>query len=105
MDGHEAAAELERVVRGLGFKGVEVLTNVAGRELSDSAFAPFWVKAAELGVLVVIHPSGFAANPLKHLQRLDLDYPFTGRQHAILAAVHAGGFGPVRSIRYRTAFW
>ena len=78
---------------------------MAGRELSDSAFAPFWVKAAELGVLVVIHPSGFAANPLKHLQRLDLDYPFTGRQHAILAAVHAGGFGPVRSIRYCTAFW
>jgi predicted TIM-barrel fold metal-dependent hydrolase len=38
-----------------------VLTNVAGRELSDPAFAPFWAKAEELGALIVIHPNGFTA--------------------------------------------
>lgn len=59
QDGKEAAAELERGMRQLGFKGAEVLTNVAGRELSDPAFAPFWAKAEELGALVVIHPNGF----------------------------------------------
>jgi hypothetical protein len=36
QDGHEAVAELERTTRQLGFKGVEVLTNVSGRELSAS---------------------------------------------------------------------
>ncbi len=58
-DGNEAAKELERCVKKLGFTGVEVLTNVAGKELSDPAFAPFWKKAEQLGVLVMIHPNGF----------------------------------------------
>lgn len=59
QDGAAAAAELERSVKQLGFKGVQVLTNVAGKELSDPAFAPFWAKAEQLGVLVVLHPNGF----------------------------------------------
>jgi aminocarboxymuconate-semialdehyde decarboxylase len=59
QDGKEAANELERCVKQLGFKGAEILTNVGGRELSDSAFAPFWQKAEQLGALVVIHPNGF----------------------------------------------
>jgi aminocarboxymuconate-semialdehyde decarboxylase len=59
QDGRAAAAELERTVRQLGFKGVQILTTVAGEELSDPEFAPFWAKAEELGVLVVIHPNGF----------------------------------------------
>src|SRR5215212_6981711 len=58
-DGNEAAKELERCMRQLGFKGVQILTNVAGKELSDPAFAPFWHKAEQLGALVVIHPNGF----------------------------------------------
>ena len=52
-DGHEAAKELERCTKELGFKGVQVITNVAGKELSDPAFAPFWKKAEELGTLVM----------------------------------------------------
>jgi aminocarboxymuconate-semialdehyde decarboxylase len=59
QDGNEAAKELERAVKQLGFKGVEILTNVNGKELSDPAFAPFWKKAEELGALVMIHPTGF----------------------------------------------
>ncbi len=59
QDGNEAAKELERCMTKLGFKGVEMLTNVNGKELSDPAFAPFWKKAEELGALVVIHPNGF----------------------------------------------
>jgi aminocarboxymuconate-semialdehyde decarboxylase len=59
QDGNEAAKELEHVVKTLGFKGVEILTNVNGRELSDPAFEPFWKKAEELDALVAIHPNGF----------------------------------------------
>jgi aminocarboxymuconate-semialdehyde decarboxylase len=58
-DGNEAAKELERCVKTLGFKGVQILTNVAGKELSDPAYAPFWKKAEELGALVLLHPNGF----------------------------------------------
>jgi aminocarboxymuconate-semialdehyde decarboxylase len=59
QDGAEAAHELERSMRSLGFRGVEILTNVAGKELSDASLEPFWAKAAELGALVVVHPNGF----------------------------------------------
>src|SRR6266700_2878087 len=58
-DGAEAARELERCMTSLGMKGAEVLTNVAGRELSEPDYAPFWQKAEALGALVVIHPNGF----------------------------------------------
>jgi aminocarboxymuconate-semialdehyde decarboxylase len=59
QDGNEAAKELERCMNKLGFKGIEILTNVDGKELSDPAFAPFWAKAEALGALVIIHPNGF----------------------------------------------
>ncbi len=54
-----AVAELERGVKQLGFRGVEICTNVAGTELSDARFRPFFAKAEELGVLVFLHPNGF----------------------------------------------
>jgi aminocarboxymuconate-semialdehyde decarboxylase len=59
QDGIEAANELERCMKVLDFKGVEILTNVAGHEISEAAYAPFWKKAAGLGALVVLHPNGF----------------------------------------------
>jgi aminocarboxymuconate-semialdehyde decarboxylase len=59
QDGAAAAKELERCMGTLGFKGAQILTNVAGNELSDPAYAPFWAKAEALGALVVIHPNGF----------------------------------------------
>ena len=59
QDGVEAAKELEHCMKTLKFKGVEILTNVHGKELSDPAFAPFWKKAEELDALVIIHPNGF----------------------------------------------
>ncbi len=59
IDGNEAAKELERGMTKLGLKGVQILTNVAGKELSDPAYAPFWKKAEELGAVVLLHPNGF----------------------------------------------
>src|SRR5262245_20659332 len=59
QDGNEAARELERSMTTLRFKGAEILTNVAGNEISDAAYAPFWKKAEELGALIVLHPNGF----------------------------------------------
>ena len=108
-DGHEAAKELERCVTKLGFKGVQVLTNVNGKELSDPAFAPFWKKAEELGVLVVIHPNGFTqaerlsrfyfnnviGNPLETtiaLHYLIFDGVLERHPNLKILAVHGGGY-------------
>ncbi len=54
-----AVAELERMVKELDLRGVEICTNVAGAELSEPRFRPFFAKAEELGILVFMHPNGF----------------------------------------------
>src|SRR5712691_2886801 len=53
-----AAQQVEHAVRNLGFRGVGVAGSVAGQELADPKFHPFWAKCEELGVLVFMHPLG-----------------------------------------------
>jgi aminocarboxymuconate-semialdehyde decarboxylase len=53
-----ATQQLDYAVRELGLKGVEISTAVNGLDLGNSAFAPFWNKASELGCVVFIHPFG-----------------------------------------------
>jgi len=108
-DGNEAASELERCMTTLGFKGVQILTTVAGRELSDPAFAPFWKKAEELRAVVLIHPNGFTeasrltrfyfnnviGNPLETaiaLHYLIFDGVLERHPDLKIIAVHGGGF-------------
>lgn len=56
-DGEAAAAELERAVRDLGFRGAEICTNIGGRNLDDRAFFPFYAKAQALDVPIFLHPA------------------------------------------------
>ncbi len=53
-----AAEQVEYAVKKLGFKGVGVAGSVAGEELSNPRFHPFWAKCEELGILVFMHPLG-----------------------------------------------
>jgi aminocarboxymuconate-semialdehyde decarboxylase len=108
-DGNEAASELKRCMTSLKFKGVQILTNVAGKELSDPAFAAFWKKAEELGAVVLIHPNGFTearrfgrfyfnnviGNPLETtiaLHYLIFDGVLERHPNLKIIAVHGGGF-------------
>jgi aminocarboxymuconate-semialdehyde decarboxylase len=114
--GGEAANELERCVRSLGMKGVEILTNVAGNELSEQDYTPFWHKAEELEALVVIHPNGFTegrrftrlyfnnviGNPLETtiaLHYLIFDGVLERHPRLKILAVHGGGYLPAYSGR------
>jgi aminocarboxymuconate-semialdehyde decarboxylase len=54
-----AIAELDRLHKSLGFRGIEIMTHVAGEELSDERFRPVWARIEELGLLVFMHPDGF----------------------------------------------
>jgi aminocarboxymuconate-semialdehyde decarboxylase len=56
-----AAAQLEEGVKKYGLRGAGIGGNVAGEEISDPKFNPFWAKAEELGVVVFIHPQGDGA--------------------------------------------
>ncbi len=53
-----AAEQVDYAVKKLGFRGVGVGGSVAGQELADPKFHPFWAKCEELGVLVFMHPLG-----------------------------------------------
>ncbi|WP_404478050.1 amidohydrolase family protein [Novosphingobium sp. BL-52-GroH] len=54
-----AVAEMKRCVGELDLRGIEVSSNVNGRDLHDAALRPFWAAAEELGILIFIHPLGF----------------------------------------------
>lgn len=59
QDMKRAIRELEYAVNDLHLKGVSILTNIAGRDLGDKRFRPFWRRVAELDCAVLIHPQGF----------------------------------------------
>src|ERR1700681_1221845 len=54
-----AVAELERLHRSLGLRGIEIGTNVAGEDLSADRFRRIFAKAEELGLTIFMHPTGF----------------------------------------------
>jgi aminocarboxymuconate-semialdehyde decarboxylase len=58
QDPRAAARELERSVKRLRLKGVEISSHVNDWELGDKNLWPFWRKAESLGVPVFIHPAG-----------------------------------------------
>jgi aminocarboxymuconate-semialdehyde decarboxylase len=54
-----AVKELVHCMKNLGFRGIEIGTNVRKAELSDPRFNKLWSKAEELGAVIFLHPSGF----------------------------------------------
>jgi len=66
-----AVRELERCVKKLGFRGLEIGTNVNGLDLPDTRLKldRFFAKAEELDVVLFMHPMGFT-----HADRLTEHY-------------------------------
>lgn len=64
-----AVQELKRCVGELGLRGIEISSHVAGRELADPEFHPFFAAAEAMDVLLFLHPLGFT-----HGQRLSQHY-------------------------------
>ena len=111
QDPDQAATELGRAVTELGLKGVMLLTNMDGEEISADRFRPFWKKAEEVGAVVMIHPNGFTGgerfsdyyfqnvigNPLETSTALHYII-FNGLLRDMpdlkILAVHGGGFLP-----------
>jgi 2,3-dihydroxybenzoate decarboxylase len=80
----EAAGELERCIRGLGFQGAMINGQTNGEYLDLDKYSVFWERVAALEVPIYLHP----ANPVDH------------------PAVYAGHpelWGPVCSWAFETA--
>ena len=56
-----AVEQLEDAVKKHGLRGAGIGGNVAGLEISDRKFDPFWAKADAMGVPVFVHPQGDGA--------------------------------------------
>ena len=111
-----AIRELDYVMSELKLKGVQILTNVDGRELSDPLYRPFFARAEQLGALIMLHPNGFTqgerfthfyfnnviGNPLETTLALH-NLIFSGTLARFpdlkLLAVHGGGYLPAYSGR------
>ncbi|MDG2404662.1 MAG: amidohydrolase family protein, partial [Paracoccaceae bacterium] len=116
QDPEESATELERAMKDLGLKGVMLLTNMDGEEISADRFRPFWAKAEELGAVVMIHPNGFTGgerfsdyyfsnvigNPLETtiaLHYIIFNGLLRDMPNLKIFAVHGGGYLPAYSGR------
>src|SRR5260221_12090497 len=109
-----AVRELEYVMGELKLKGVEILTNVDGQELSDPKFQPFFARAEQLGAFIMMHRNGFThgerlthfyfnnvlGNPLDTtlaLHNLIFSGTLARFPELKLMAVHGGGYLPAYS--------
>jgi aminocarboxymuconate-semialdehyde decarboxylase len=106
-----AVRELDYIMKDLKLKGVEILTNVDGQELSDPKFRTFFARAEQLGAFIMMHPNGFThgerlthfyfnnvlGNPLDTTLALH-NLIFSGTLARFpdlkLMAVHGGGYLP-----------
>lgn len=121
QDVSSAVAELEYAVRELGFRGAEINTNIAGLDLDDRRYRPFFAKAEELDVVVLLHPNGFThgerltkyyltnvlGNPLDTtvaLTRIIHGGVLEDHPELKLCFVHGGGYLPFYSSRMDHAY-
>ena len=106
-----AVIELERCVKHLDLRGVEINPNVAGKELTDPSLNldRFFAKARELDIVIFMHPIGFTQGErlMDHYLNNIIGNPLdttVGTSHLIFGGVierhpglkivlpHAGGF-------------
>ena len=58
-----AVDQMNHAVKKLGMRGFEIDSSINGEPLSSPKFDPFWAKAEELGILILIHPGGVVGAP------------------------------------------
>jgi aminocarboxymuconate-semialdehyde decarboxylase len=112
-----AADELRHAMRVLGLRGMQIGSNIAGKNLDDPELEPVWAAAGELGAFILLHPINVAgADRLKsyYLGNLignPLDTTiaaaclvFSGvlERHPALkiCLAHGGGFVPYQAGRF-----
>jgi aminocarboxymuconate-semialdehyde decarboxylase len=116
-----AVAELNRAVTKLGMRGVEILSNVNGRDFDDPAFLPFFKEVSTLDVPIFIHPGDVAGIDrlkkyyLKNLIGNPLDTTIAAA-HLVFGGVlekypnlnvclsHAGGYMPYQRGRWEHGY-
>lgn len=121
-----ALAELDRAIDQLGFRGVQIYTDVNGRPLDDPSFAPLFDRVAELDIPVLLHPVrgpdradypaedmsrfdtwrviGWLYDTVSAMMRLVFSGLFDRHRNIKIVTHHLGGFAPYASERIREGY-
>ena len=121
-----AIGELDRAVGQLGFRGVQIYTDVQGRPLDDPSIAPILDRAAALDVPVLLHPVrgpnrpdypsedashfdswrviGWLYDTVSAMTRLIFSGVFDRHPDIKIVTHHLGGFAPYASERIREGY-
>ncbi len=121
QDPPRAAAVLDHAIRELRFRGAYIASNVNGQYYNSKEFDPFWKKAEELDVLIVMHPEDVAgsermepyglrlicgnpADSTLSLGYLTYSGVFDRFPNLKLCVLHGGGFFPYHLGRFDQGF-
>jgi 2,3-dihydroxybenzoate decarboxylase len=73
QDANAAAAELQRAVKELGFKGALINGQTNGYYLDADMYLPFWERVQDLGVPIYLHPGELVDHPAMFAGRPELN--------------------------------
>ena len=121
-----ALGELDRAIGQLGFRGVQIYTDVQGRPLDDPRFAPIFDRVAALDIPVLLHPVrgpdrpdyptedasrfdtwrviGWLYDTVSAMTRLTFSGLFDRHPEIKIVTHHLGGFAPYASERIREGY-
>ena len=121
-----ALGELDRAIGQLGFRGVQIYTDVQGRPLDDPRFAPIFDRVAALDIPVLLHPVrgsdrpdypteessrfdtwrviGWLYDTVAAMARLTFSGLFDRHPEIKIVTHHLGGFAPYASERIREGY-
>jgi aminocarboxymuconate-semialdehyde decarboxylase len=121
-----ALGELDRAVKELGLKAVQIYTDVQGRPLDDAEFAPVFDRAVELDIPILLHPVrgpnradypgeqasrfdswriiGWLYDTVAAMTRLVFSGLFDRHPDIRIVTHHLGGFVPYASERLREGY-
>jgi aminocarboxymuconate-semialdehyde decarboxylase len=121
QDPPRAARVLEHGIRDLKMSGVTIASNVVGKYYDSTDFDPFWAKAQELDVLMIMHPEwvlgsdkigayglrtvcGNPADTTLSVGYMIYSGVFDRFPNLKLALLHGGGFFPYHLGRFDSGF-
>jgi aminocarboxymuconate-semialdehyde decarboxylase len=121
QDPPRAARVLEHAIRDLKMSGVTLASNVVGKYYDSKDFDPFWAKAQELDVLMIMHPEwvlgsdkmgayglrtvcGNPADTTLSVGYMIYSGIFDRFPNLKLALLHGGGFFPYHLGRFDSGF-
>src|SRR5688572_19230838 len=121
-----ALGELDRAVKQLGFRAVQLYTDVQGRPLDDPEFAPVFDRAVELDIPILLHPVrgpnradypgeqaskfdswrviGWLYDTVAAMTRIVFSGVFDRHPDIRIVTHHLGGFAPYAAERIREGY-